>query len=256
MIKVWSLPARLIHWTLVFAFAAAFYTRDSELMRDIHVDAGYVAGIVILMRWIMGFVVRDFSAFRRFPPNPWAGLAYLCDLLKHRARRYIGHNPAGALAVYCLLVLGTLTSLTGYMAFNDIPLSESIDVDAIKTLHDVSATAWLVMICLHVTGVLVGSFMHKENLPMAMITGNKQRRLVPDRTTPKPVQEPLPAYVRHQYIEEAAYYIAESRGFQSGEDWDHWLEAERQVDERLHHAYVPPETKASGPKPAAGTEKS
>ncbi len=250
MIKVWSLPARLMHWTLVFSFAFAFYTRNSELMRDIHVNAGYIAGGAILLRWIMGFVARDFSAFRRFPPNPLAGLAYLRDLFKHRARRYIGHNPAGALAVYSLLVLGTLTTMTGYMAFNDLPISESIDIDAVKTLHDFAATAWLVMICMHISGVIVGSLVHKENLPLAMITGNKQRRLVPDRTTPKPVKEPLPAYVRRQYIEEAAYYIAESRGFQPGEDWDHWLQAEREVDERLHYAYVLPEKKESESKAA------
>ena len=50
MIKVWSLTIRLLHWILVFSFAVGFYTAISQLKHDIHVDAGYVAGIVIILR--------------------------------------------------------------------------------------------------------------------------------------------------------------------------------------------------------------
>ena len=37
MIKVWSLPTRLLHWILVCAFVVAFYTATSELKRDMEV---------------------------------------------------------------------------------------------------------------------------------------------------------------------------------------------------------------------------
>ena len=37
VIKVWSLPTRLLHWILVCAFAVAFYTTTSELKRDMQV---------------------------------------------------------------------------------------------------------------------------------------------------------------------------------------------------------------------------
>jgi cytochrome b len=241
MIKVWSVLTRLMHWTLVSAFIVAFYTRDSELMRDIHVNAGYVAGIVLFIRWIYGFVVNDFAAFRRFPPNPIAGIIYLTSLVKGKAKRYIGHNPAGALAVYGMLILGVLTTITGYMSFNDIPLPFGIgDEDTIKDVHNQVAYAWFVLVCLHVTGVIAGSIVHRENLPLAMITGKKKRRLLanvaPQATTPAP----LPDYVRRQYIEETAYYIAERRGFHTGQDWDDWLNAEKEVD-RLYYAVIPPD---------------
>lgn len=38
---------------------------------------------------------------------------------------------------------------------------------------------------------------------------------------------------RQQMIAEAAYYIAEQRGFVPGQHEQDWLEAERQVDETL-----------------------
>lgn len=242
MIKVWSLLTRLMHWTLVGAFVVAFYTRHSEMMRDIHVEAGYVAGAVILIRLVHGFLVRDFAAFRRFPPRPVAGMGYLWSLAKGKAKRYIGHNPAGAMAVYGILLLGTLTTLTGYLSFNDMDMPFGLaDEETVSELHALASELWLGLIGLHVAGVIAGSFVHKENLPLAMITGQKKRRLVPERIVHQPVRTPLPDYVRRQYIEEAAYYIAESRGFQGGQDWDNWLEAERDVEQRLHYAVIFPE---------------
>ena len=111
MIKVWSLPTRLLHWVLVCAFVVAFYTATSELKRDIHVDAGYVAGIVITLRWFYGFLMKDFSAFRIFPPNPGAGIAYIKGIVTGKAKRYFGHSPAGALAIYTMLTNGALLLL-------------------------------------------------------------------------------------------------------------------------------------------------
>ena len=41
---------------------------------------------------------------------------------------------------------------------------------------------------------------------------------------------------RHSMIEEAAYYHAEKRGFQSGHEMLDWLEAEKDIDSHLGNA--------------------
>lgn len=231
MIKVWSIPTRLMHWLLVSSFGVAFYTRNSEMMRDIHVDAGYIAAAVIAVRLLLGFLMRDFSAFRRFPPNPGAGIAYLATLIRGKAKRYIGHNPAGAMAIYGMLLLGTVTVISGYMAFNAIPLFSWLDEEQMKTVHNVAADGWTMVICGHLLGVLAGSLMHRENLPLAMITGNKVRRLNPiGNRYPEIPDITIPEFQRMRYIEEAAYYIAEKHGFKSERAWEDWLEAEREID--------------------------
>lgn len=221
-----------MHWTLVVSFAVAFYTRNSEMMRDIHVDAGYIAGGVIATRLLLGFLMRDFSAFRRFPPNLGAGVAYLLTLIKGRAKRYIGHNPAGALAIYGMLLLGVLTVVSGYMAFNALPLPFGLlDEEQMKTVHNFAADGWTIVIFGHLLGVFAGSLVHKENLPMAMISGNKVRRLNPTGNAHPEIDDiTIPEFLRMKYIEEAAYYIAERHGFQGGRGWQDWLEAEREID--------------------------
>lgn len=43
----------------------------------------------------------------------------------------------------------------------------------------------------------------------------------------------IPDNLRRNYIEVAAYHIAEQRGFQCGSELEDWLQAEREVDRLL-----------------------
>lgn len=46
-------------------------------------------------------------------------------------------------------------------------------------------------------------------------------------SSPKPQNTEVPTVQRHAWIAEAAYYLAERRGFQGGNPTDDWLQAER-----------------------------
>lgn len=171
VIEVWRWPVRLMHWSMVTAFIVAMWTRNSELGRLIHVYAGYTIAGVLLARIIYGFVARDLAAFRRFPPSPIKGMKYAYDLVRGKARNHLGHNPAGALAIYGMLLIGLATVSTGYVAFE-------YDEDLAKEWHHLLAYAWFWLVCLHLFGVLMGSLAHQELLVRAMITGCKTRRSI------------------------------------------------------------------------------
>jgi cytochrome b len=171
IILVWRWPVRLMHWSMVAAFVVAMWTRDSELSRMTHVYAGYAMAAILAIRIVYGFTARDLAAFRRFPPSLSQGVRYAIDLLRGSARNHLGHNPAGALAIYAMLVLGVTAVGSGYWAFE-------YDDELAKTWHYYSTYAWYWMVCLHLFGVLMGSLAHKEFLVWAMITGCKTRRCI------------------------------------------------------------------------------
>ena len=92
------------------------------------------------------------------------------DTLRLRARRYIGHNPAGGLMVIALIVMLAGTCVTGYLMTTDAYWGS----EAMEEVHGALANATVALIVLHVLGVLVASFEHRENLVKAMVTGRKR----------------------------------------------------------------------------------
>ena len=170
---VWDAFVRASHWLLVGAFGVAYWTHDSIWERDIHAEAGYVAGTLLIARLFWGFKSKGYARFSSFPFRPMQGLTYIRQILFGHAPRYIGHNPAGSLVIYLMIVDGLLSIGSGWWVYNDgwvptfsLPLAE---------LHHYFSWAWVLLVLMHISGVLVESFAHKENLVWAMITGYKKK---------------------------------------------------------------------------------
>jgi cytochrome b len=120
-----------------------------------------------------GFIGPRHARFDDFVHSPGAVFAYLRDVLFLRARRYIGHNPAGGLMIVALLVMLAATCISGYMLTTDAYWGSK----TMEEIHGALANATVVLIVLHILGVLVSSFEHRENLVKAMISGRKRSRL-------------------------------------------------------------------------------
>jgi len=194
-VSVWDRFVRSAHWLLAFSFALAYLTEDEWLTA--HVWAGYVAGSIVLLRIVWGFIGTKHARFRDFLYTPQAGLCYLLDLLRGRARRYLGHSPAGAMMVFALLIGVLATTASGLMVYaydkHEGPLAGIIErrydgmtpkerhnafesaEDFWEEVHEVLADLTLLLVGLHLGGVALASFVHRENLVRSMITGRKSR---------------------------------------------------------------------------------
>ncbi|HET9042490.1 MAG TPA: cytochrome b/b6 domain-containing protein [Burkholderiales bacterium] len=166
-ILVWDAPIRVFHWALALSFVGAFVTADSERLRDVHVVLGYTVFGLIAFRLIWGVVGTRYARFTSFAFGPRAVVAYLGSLLTLRPQHFLGHNPAGSIAIYALLALGLLTGLTGYAHYNEL------GGEWLEDLHEGLANAMLAVVFVHIAGVIVSSLLHRENLARAMVTGYK-----------------------------------------------------------------------------------
>jgi cytochrome b len=194
---------RFGHWALVAAFAVAYLSAEEEAggPDPLHVWGGYVVGAIVVLRVMWGFVGPRHARFTDFVRSPIVALGYFIDLLYGRARRYVGHSPAGGAMVIALLVCLAATVVTGLIAYGEQgkgPLAAVLVTDAnangneasyrsiterrgeeresvIGELHGLLANITLAVVVAHVFGVAVASVVHKENLVLAMITGRKRR---------------------------------------------------------------------------------
>lgn len=200
-IKVWDPLVRIFHWTLVAAFTTAYLTEDE--WQDLHVLAGYTVAGLVAFRLIWGFIGPKHARFSDFVFSPSTVIGYLKDMVAFRARRYIGHNPAGGIMVVALLFSLAMTTLSGMKLYaveenagpfariqieNISPVKSAIaDEDeeggeheeegeeVWEEVHEFFANFTLLLVFLHIGGVALSSFAHGENLPRAMVTGKKRQ---------------------------------------------------------------------------------
>ena len=166
-ILVWDVPTRVFHWLLVLSFTAAFLTAESERNRDIHVTFGYIMLGLLAFRLIWGFFGTRYARFGSFLFGPAEVVAYLKSLFKRKPAHYAGHNPAGSVAIWLLLMLGIAAGVSGVLVY------EEIGGDVMEGMHEFVSYAMLTVVAVHIMGVMVSSLMHRENLVRAMITGWK-----------------------------------------------------------------------------------
>lgn len=199
---VWDPLVRIGHWALVAAFAIAYVTAEEDTAAPdvFHVWGGYVIGAIVVLRILWGFVGPQHARFSDFVCSPVAALRYLAGLISGGAKRHLGHSPAGGAMVIALLACLGATVVTGIMA-NETPGKAPPAQDAaavvrpaladaerggdrgersgetesaIGELHAALANITLGLVILHILGVGLASFAHRENLVAAMIDGTKR----------------------------------------------------------------------------------
>jgi cytochrome b len=167
-VKVWDLFVRVFHWLLVILFAAAWWS--GGIWDAPHLAAGYAVSALIAARVVWGFLGSRHARFSDFLRRPSMILCYIGDMLRMRAPRYIGHNPAGGAMVITLLATLAVICVSGVMMTTDAFWG----VKWVDNLHAAASTIALVFVGLHIGGVIFAGVEHGENLVRSMITGLKR----------------------------------------------------------------------------------
>ena len=203
-VAVWDPVVRMGHWALVAAFAIASLSAEEEggTPHALHVWGGYVVGAIVVLRALWGFAGPKYARFSDFFCGPVAAIRYLKDLAAGHARRHLGHSPAGGAMVIALLVCLAGTVATGVVAYGERgkgPLAAEGAVvttvayaeenegagggeaegakggkSVVGEVHGALANITLALVVLHVLGVGLASYAHRENLVAAMLTGRKR----------------------------------------------------------------------------------
>jgi cytochrome b len=166
-ILVWDAPVRVFHWLLALSFAGAYLTAESERWRLLHMSLGYTMGGLVTFRILWGLLGTRYARFTNFVQGPAAVMRYLRSLASTKPEHHIGHNPAGALAIVLLLLLSVATVATGWTQ------DMAIGGHWLEEFHEGAASFMLALVGVHLAGVVLSSWLHRENLVRSMLTGQK-----------------------------------------------------------------------------------
>ena len=179
-IYVWDAFVRFFHWMLVANVTVAFLTENALI---IHVLAGYAVGALIAARVVWGFIGSRYARFSAFVYAPSTTIQYIRDLFILRAgKRRIGHSPGGVYVIMLLLIFLAGTVVTGILVYADEQLTRSLaglitkqTAETVEEWHGIFAHVFLALICVHIVGICLRSFVYRENLVRAMFTGYKRK---------------------------------------------------------------------------------
>lgn len=184
--RVWDLPVRLFHWSLVLLVAFQFVSGNvgGNLMRW-HMLSGYTILALVLFRIAWGVGGSTTARFAHFVAGPRAALAFGRRLLSRAPAPYAGHNPIGGWMVIALLAALAVQAGSGLFANDDIATEGPLAVlvskatsDRMTAIHHATFVVLAVLTALHVCAVLYHWLVKKEDLIGAMFTG--VRRLPED----------------------------------------------------------------------------
>lgn len=114
-VKVWDLPVRLFHWSLVAFFTLAYFTGEDE--NQWHIYAGYAVLGLVLLRILWGFIGTQHARFSDFIYSPATVSTYMKGLRSANPKRCLGHTPPGGWMIVALLVGLLLTTLSGLKVY-------------------------------------------------------------------------------------------------------------------------------------------
>ena len=174
-VRVWDLPTRLFHWSLVALIAFSWWSGEEELT-GWHMWSGYAVLAFLLFRILWGFVGASTARFASFVSGPRTIFGYLRDV---KGWAGVGHNPLGALSVLAILAMLAIQVATGLLQTDDDglvegPLAPLVSYDVAEAAHDLHETSFdilLVLIGIHVAAILAYRLWLGKDLLGPMVTG-------------------------------------------------------------------------------------
>lgn len=174
--RVWDLPTRLFHWSLVPAIVAAVISGQiGGNLIDLHGKIGIFLAGLVAFRIAWGLVGSTYARFATFFPTPARLRAYL-----RGEWRALGHNPLGALSVFAMLGLIAAQIACGLFANDDIafkgPLADLVAKelsDRLTGVHKLLVNGLIALVILHLAAIAFYAHVRKDNLVRPMITGRK-----------------------------------------------------------------------------------
>ena len=179
-VKIWDLPTRIFHWSIVLLVLASWLTNRMNRM-DLHFLSGYTLMGLLIFRLVWGVLGSETARFRQFLKSPFEAFRHLRHLFVREPDHEVGHNAAGGWMVLALLAVLVVQVATGLGSNDDIlvegPLAKYVGKpmsDWLGTVHAINFKLIELAVLGHICAVTVYALFKRQNLVRPMFTGFKR----------------------------------------------------------------------------------
>ena len=169
-VLVFDVPVRMFHWLMVIFFLTSIIIAntvdDDSATFSYHMMSGMMIGVLLVFRFIWGFIGSTYARFSTFMLKPSQLFGYFKEVIGSKTTRYLNHNPASSFAAVLMFiaVIGLLVS--GY-------LMVGAGQESAKEVHEIFAQLFVITVIAHIIGVIYHQIRHRDGMITSMIDGKK-----------------------------------------------------------------------------------
>lgn len=198
---IYDLPTRLFHWLFAGFFLTSFVIAktvdDESILFSYHMISGLLLGGLVAWRLVWGVIGSQHARFADFSLNPMDLKDYFLGFISGSKKKWSGHNPASSWAAIVMLILAAGLAVTGY-------LMSTGGKETFEDIHELIANAFIVVVGLHVTGIVLHTIRHKDIIGLSMLDGKKD---LPDSKDAITSMRPLAAGILVLLVGASAFYL-------------------------------------------------
>lgn len=186
---IWDLPTRIFHWGLAICVFLSMLIVYGKKYLALHLIFGIIAFSLIIGRIVWGFTGTKYVQFKAFFKD-FNEVKKEFSLTDTTTSHTVGH-PAVAGWVMLLLIGSAFT--TGASGIWLLEFAAKEQKELAFTVHEIFANTVLVIAFIHLQGVMLHIFLHRDGIVQGMINGKRPAKKEEEIGTLNPSQKIIAA---------------------------------------------------------------
>ncbi|HRF57052.1 MAG TPA: cytochrome b/b6 domain-containing protein [Campylobacterales bacterium] len=171
---VWDLPTRIFHWGLALSVSLSMLIVYGKSYLDLHIVSGLISFVLIAGRLVWGFVGTKYVRFGSFLKGADDIKAEFSSFQESSIHRAVGHPAIAGWVMLLLMLCAFCVGVSGIWLWLVSDVRDSKEV--LLGVHEIFANTLLIIAFIHVQGVLLHIFLHRDAIVIGMIDGKRPAR--------------------------------------------------------------------------------
>ncbi|MGO1297712.1 MAG: cytochrome b/b6 domain-containing protein [Vibrio sp.] len=166
----WDRMVKMTHWSVAILFLINYFMTKAG--SSLHQWVGYTVVGLVAVRLLWGLVTRSPARLSAFLPSLPKAMAHFKEIVTTRRDEHQGHNPAGALMIWCMWTGLLVTGFSGYL----METPRFSELEWLHSVHVITVNATFTCVCIHIFAVLAMSRLTGRSYLRSMLPARKNRQ--------------------------------------------------------------------------------
>lgn len=167
---VWDLPTRIFHWGFALSVILSMLIVYGKKYAALHIIAGTAAFVLLAGRVVWGIFGTKYVRFGAFVKTIDDVKAEFSVFKSEHRSHAVGHPAVAGWVMLMLMFCGVCVGVSGLYLYL---FASEANKESVLYIHELFANTLLAIAFVHVQGVVLHLFLHKDGIVQGMFDGKR-----------------------------------------------------------------------------------